>query len=91
MIPGTLALSLLAATPVMAGDSACIGHRGIDATNCAMAGTLTEDRPLEIFKLDLFAREWSCDFITFEVMPGRTWKAAMTYLDFGFVEKFYAV
>ena len=88
MICNTLVLSLLTATPVIAGDSAYVGHWGIDSANCAVAGKLAENRPLEIFETELFAHEWSCDFITLEVMPGRAWNAALTGLDMGFVEKF---
>lgn len=87
MIRFTLALSLLFATPVGANDDAFVGHWGTDKANCAKAGTLAEDRPLEILETELFAHEWSCEFITLEVMPERAWKAALTCLDMGFVEK----
>ena len=81
-------LAFTALTAPAYADSPFVGHWGADAAQCTLAGSLDEDRPVEIEENALFAHEWSCDFVTLEILPGRAWKVAHTCLDMGFVEKY---
>ena len=80
-------LFLLAAGPAAGDDHPWIGHWAGPGQDCALAGEIAEEMPVELTASEEFGMEYSCEFLS--VAPigvGRSWSVRRRCMDAGIIE-----
>lgn len=80
-------LFLLAASPAAGADHPWIGHWAGPGQDCALAGEIAENMPVELTATEEFGMEYSCEFrAVTPIGVGRSWSVRRRCRDAGFVE-----
>jgi hypothetical protein len=88
----TALLATMLATPLAALEQPWIGYWEGDGQDCAMAGDIGEEMPIELTRDQEFGMEYSCEFQAVTPLGvGQSWKVERKCLDAGFVEFWHVI